>query len=306
MTDNSRQSNLQERNQQALNSISQLQTQEKELYTSLDDPGLTSEQKQQIINKINEISQMRLNIYSGMQDIYSYYQQNVSSSRNTLGQEVSAIDIIENELNQAKKKLNLIQDEKSNKLRLVEINTYYGKRYNAHTQLMKTIVFTCIPIIILSILANRGILPPKLYRVLAAIVLIIGVVILGRQLIDMSNRSNMNWDEYEWYFDPSKAPTASTSDTSSQNPWATGAITCIGSACCYEGSTYDEMKNMCVPNDVYAQDYPDTTTTTTSTTDMTTESFISGKVLGKYGGAQVKATPYNNVIMPTYASLSNF
>ena len=134
MTDNSRQSNLQERNQQALNSISQLQTQEKELYTSLDDPGLTSEQKQQIINKINEISQMRLNIYSGMQDIYSYYQQNVSSSRNTLGQEVSAIDIIENELNQAKKKLNLIQDEKSNKLRLVEINTYYGKRYNAHTQ----------------------------------------------------------------------------------------------------------------------------------------------------------------------------
>jgi hypothetical protein len=304
MTDNSTQSNLQERNQQALNSISQLQTQEKELYTSLDDPGLTSEQKQQIINKINEISQMRLNIYSGMQDIYSYYQQNVSSSRNTLGQEVSAIDIIENELNQAKKKLNLIQDEKSNKLRLVEINTYYGKRYNAHTQLMKTIVLTCIPIIILSILANKGILPPKLYRVLAAIVLIIGVVILGRQLIDMSNRSNMNWDEYEWYFDPSKAPTA-TSDTSSQNPWATGAITCIGSACCYEGSTYDEMKNMCVPNDVYAQDYPDTTTTT-STTDMTTESFISGKVLGKYGGAQVKATPYNNVIMPTYASLSNF
>jgi hypothetical protein len=62
---------------------------------------------------------------------------------------------------------------------------------------------------------------------------------------------------------------------------------------------------MCVPNDVYAQDYPDTTTNT-STTDMTTESFISGKVLGKYGGAQVKATPYNNVIMPTYASLSNF
>jgi len=304
MTDNSTQSNLQERNQQALNSISQLQTQEKELYTSLDDPGLTSEQKQQIINKINEISQMRLNIYSGMQDIYSYYQQNVSSSRNTLGQEVSAIDIIENELNQAKKKLNLIQDEKSNKLRLVEINTYYGKRYNAHTQLMKTIVLTCIPIIILSILANKGILPPKLYRLLAAFVLIIGIIILGRQLIDMSNRSNMNWDEYEWYFDPSKAPTAST-DTSSQNPWATGAITCIGSACCYEGSTYDEMKNMCVPNDVYAQDYPETPTTSTSTS-MTTESFMSGSVLGKYGGTQVKATPYNNIIMPTYASLSNF
>ena len=47
--------NLQERNQQVLDNISQLQTQEKELYTSLDDPNLSSEEKQQIINKINEI-----------------------------------------------------------------------------------------------------------------------------------------------------------------------------------------------------------------------------------------------------------
>ena len=120
--------NLQERNQQVVDNISQLQSQEKELYASLDDPSLTSDQKQQIINKINEISQMRLNMYAGLQDMYSYYQQNVSASRSTLGQEMTAIDIIENELNQSKKKLNLIQDQKYNKLRLVEINTYYGKR----------------------------------------------------------------------------------------------------------------------------------------------------------------------------------
>ena len=46
--------NLQERNQQTLNNISQLQTQEQELYDSLDNATLNLEQKQQIINKINQ------------------------------------------------------------------------------------------------------------------------------------------------------------------------------------------------------------------------------------------------------------
>ena len=72
--------NLQERNQQVLNNISQLQVQEKNLYDSLDDETLSSEQKQLIINQINEISQMRLNLYASLKDMYSYYQKNVSSS----------------------------------------------------------------------------------------------------------------------------------------------------------------------------------------------------------------------------------
>jgi hypothetical protein len=292
--------NLQERNQQVLNNISQLQTQEKELYTSLDDPNLSSEEKQQIINKINEISQIRLNLYAGLKEMYSYYQQNVSASRSTLGQEITAIDVIENELNQAKIRLNLIQDQKYNKLRLVEINTYYGKRYSAHTQLMKTIVLTCIPLIILAILANKGIVPSNIYRLLAALTIIIGIIILGKQLIDISNRDNMNWDEYNWYFNQAEAPTGD--GTEPQNPWATPSVTCIGSACCYEGSTYDASQNICLPNDLYAQQNPPESTDGTNT-----ESFISGQVLGKYAYTPLKPIAINdNNIIQSYASLAKF
>ena len=132
--------NLQERNAQLLNDISQLQIQEKELYSNLEDQTLSSEQKQQIINKINDISQTRLNLYANMKDMYSYYQKNVASSRDTLGEQMTAIDIIENELNEAKIRLNLLENEKNSKIRLVEINTYYGKQYNAHASIMKSIV----------------------------------------------------------------------------------------------------------------------------------------------------------------------
>ena len=299
MTDNSQNfDNLQEKNQQVLNNISQLQTQEKQLYDSLDDVSLTTEQKQQIINQINEISQMRLNMYASMKDMYSYYQKNVSASRSTLGQEVSAIDILENELNQSKRRLNLLQDEKYNKMRLVEINTYYGKRYNAHTKLMKIIVITCIPVIILAVLANKGILPSNLYAFLTGIIIIIGTVLVGLELIDMSNRDNMNWDEYNWYFDKSEAPTSSSDSSSTESdPWATPSVVCIGSACCYDGSTYDDQKNICVPNPVYQQEHPDSTDTTNSTNNV--ETF---KGLSKYAYTQTKPISYNNVVKPIYAS----
>ena len=303
MTDNSQNfDNLQEKNQQVLDNISQLQSHEKQLYDSLDDVNLSSDQKQQIINKINEISQMRINMYSSMKDMYSYYQKNVSSARNALGQEVSAIDILENELNESKKRMNLLQDEKYNKLRLVEINTYYGKRYNAHTRLMKTIVITCIPVIILAILANNGILPKNIYVFLTGIIIVIGVVLIGLELIDMSNRDNMNWDEYNWYFDKTEAPTTDSSESTPTDPWEleSGSIVCIGSACCYDGSTYDEEKNICVPDAIYKKEHPDSTDTT-DTTD-TTDNVETFNVLGKYAYTQTKPISYNNTVMPRYAS----
>ena len=279
MTDNSQYfDSLQERNSQVLNDISQLQKQEQTLYSSLDDVNLSSEQKQQIINKINEISQMRMNLYANLKETYSFYQKNVAASKNIVGESTEAVNILENELNQTKIRLNLLEDQKYNKLRLVEINTYYGKRYNAHSGLMKTIVIMCIPIIILTILINKGILPPKVYAFLMGLILLIGIISIGRQLIDIGSRDNMNWDEYYWYFNRDKAPSENIGDLS--NPWENNiSLTCIGSACCYEGSTYDSIQNVCVP-------------------DLNT--------LEKYGCTQTKSTTLNSNVSPLFSSLSKF
>jgi len=294
MTDSSQDfDSLQERNQQVLNNISQLQIQEQELHRNLDDVRLTTEQKKIIINRINEISQMRMNLYASLKDMTSFYKENVATSRNTLEQSITAIDILENELNESKIKLNIIEEQKSNKQRLVEINTYFGKRYNAHSNLMKIIVFICIPVIILTVLANKGILPLNIYRLLSVIILVIGLILIGLQLIDISNRDDMNWDEYDWYFDKTNAPVSNTYDDSysDKNPWTLPSITCIGSDCCYDGSTYDTKKNMCIPNNIIV--------------DKKTETF-QGLGLEKYGYAQLKPTPLNNNVFPVYASLSKF
>jgi len=102
----------------------------------------------------------------------------------------------------------------------------------------------------------------------------------------------MNWDEYNWYFDKKNAETTTADTTSSSNPWGSVSFTCIGSACCYEGSTYDETNNICVPNEIYQNNNPEA--------KETKESF---RGLDRYAYTQVKPMYLNSAISPIYAHL---
>jgi hypothetical protein len=288
-------SNLQEKNQQVLKNITALQAQEKQLYDSLNNTSLSTEERQQIINKINEISQIRMNMYLAIKNVYSLIEDNVDASIVTIQQQIKAIDVLENELNETKIKMNLLEDQKNNKLRLVEINTYYGKQYNSKSSLMKLIIMICIPIILLSVLYNVDILPTSIYSFLVGLILVIGVFLIGSKLIDIFNRDNMNWDEYDWYFDKNSAPgpdyTGSASSSGYSDPWETATATCVGSACCYANTTYDPEQNICVPNNLYAK------------SANTTETL---SVLSKYGNEPIKTSQLNQTISPIYSSLNNF
>ena len=153
---------LTERRKQIITHISQLQTTEQTLVTQLDVPGLTDAARISILGKINEISQMRIDLYKIINDMYSYYQDNTTHTRDILSDQLAAIAIIETELNDNKKRLNMLNEQKNNKVKLVQINTYYGKYYNARKQIMVTIVLICLPVLILTILGNMGIIPSNL------------------------------------------------------------------------------------------------------------------------------------------------
>jgi hypothetical protein len=202
---------------------------------------------------------MRINLYNSLKKSYSNYQQNVSFSRNVLNDQMISVDVIENELNETKRRLNLIEEQKKNKIRLVEINTYYGKQYNAHKKVMQIIVIMCIFILILNILANKGFIPSKINIFINVFIIVFGLMIIGYEIIDISNRDNMNFDEYSWFFDKSEAPKPTPIDSISYenninlDPWAMArstsmpTITCIGANCCTEDSIYDEIQNKCIP-----------------------------------------------------------
>jgi hypothetical protein len=188
-----------------------------------------------------------------------------------MNNQMVSVDVIENELNNTKRRLNLLESQKNNKIRLVEINTYYGKQYDAHKQIMQIVVIVCIPVLIITMLSSKGILPSKISALFSGIIIIVGLFIIGAKVIDLSNRDNMNFDEYDWYFDKTTAPTTSTETetSSSSDPWATPTYTCVGAECCNDNNTYDSNQNKCIPTATYNANQA--TSSSTSTTETETE-----------------------------------
>jgi hypothetical protein len=183
-----------------------------------------------------------------------------------------AIEIVEQELNVAKRRLKLLEEEKNNKIRIVEINNYYGQKYEEHSSLMKIIVVMLIPILILAILHNKGFIPErfdKVYYFVIVIISFIGAVFIWRTVLSIMTRDSMNYQEYSFAFDPNSAPTSTSVTTT--DPWVTDSNlgTCVGDACCVNGLVYDVSMNLCI--------IPGNETTTTTTT---TESFVN-EVLSK-------------------------
>jgi hypothetical protein len=60
-------------------------------------------------------------------------------------------------------------------------------------------------------------------------------------------RDNMNYQEYNWYFNPTSSTNASTTSSTS-DPWFTSNIsgTCVGQYCCSTGQSYDVSLNQCI------------------------------------------------------------
>jgi len=253
--------NIQQNNEQVLNDIQSLQQMEQQLFNNLEsNPNLTPAEQKKIIEKMNQLSNMRINLYKTLSGVNNYFQNALNTSIGSLKEQVIAIGIVENELNRSKQLLQILNEEKNNRIRLVEINTYYGDKYAEHSQLMKIIIFTLIPIIILAFLYNKGFLPSIIYYVLLIIISFIGAIYFWYRFSSIIMRDNMNYQEYNWNFDPNKAPTGSSTTT---DPWETNLDlgTCIGDACCSDGLVYNSDLNQCVPDKVES---------------FTTESMVNG------------------------------
>lgn len=241
--------NIAQTNEQILNDIQALQQIEKQLFENLEsNPQLSSKDQQNMILKINQLSNMRINLYQTLSGVNDFFQNALTSSVGTLQQQTTAVGIIESELNRSKKQLAQLEDSNLNKIRLVEINDYYGEKYAEHSQLMKIVIYTLVPIIIIAALNNAGILPSSIYLGLLIIVSAIGGFYFWKRFASLIMRDNMNYQEYDWGFDPSSVRAAPIAAASMSDPWANTLSvsgTCVGQGCCSDGLSWSKTLNQC-------------------------------------------------------------
>jgi hypothetical protein len=139
----------------------------------------------------------------------------------------------------------------NNNMRMTEINTYYGEQYKSYIELIKSIIWFSLPILILSILKQKELLPESILNLLIGLVLLMGISYTLWIYYDFSRRSNMNFSEYEWDFSkPAKSDEKPSTIVKDENGMKSLSETlgmgCIGMECCSDGMTYDPVLNKCV------------------------------------------------------------
>jgi len=233
--------------------IQNLQNIELDLYDTLEkgiaNNTLTAADKTTLIDQINKVSDMRVKLFSSLNSLNQHYQGSVASGGSVIQNQINALSVVENELQQSSEALKVLNNDKNNMQRMVEINTYYGEKYSDHKSIMKTVVYFCIPIILITILANMGFLPRSIYAFLLIILSVAAIVVIGVKLIKSLSHDNMNYQEYNWGTQPPTKPEIDTSDTAGKNPWFSIGASCVAQECCEDGFTYvPSPTNKCVAN----------------------------------------------------------
>lgn len=256
--------------QDLINEIKHLQAYETTLFQNLEakisSHTATPSELQDLSNQINEVSKTRADLYKTLYELNTFYVHNLGDTSISLQNQTVALEIVENELNQAKIRLSYIEEQKINKLRLVEIKKYYGEKYEERTYIMSYIVGMFVWTFILSLLSNRGLLPDNVYFLLLLIVFVFYGIMIIRTLMRIVYRDKMNYEEYD-YGSAGILPTANPN--LNYTPFTFGGIwqTCTAQACCAPNETYDPVQNVCVPN---PGSCAATTTTTTAAGTTTT------------------------------------
>jgi len=233
--------------------IQNLQNIELDLYDTLEkgvaNNTLTAADKTTIIDQISKVSDIRIKLFNNLNALNQHYQGSVAASGSVIQNQINALNVVENELKHSAAIYKALNNEKNNMQRMVEINTYYGERYSDHKNIMKTIVYFCIPIILLTVLANMGFLPRSIYAFLIIILSVAAIVIIGVKLIRSLSHDNMNYQEYTWGTQPPTTPAIDTSDSTGKNPWFSIGASCVAQECCEDGFTYvPSPTNKCVAN----------------------------------------------------------
>lgn len=193
-----------------LSNITNLQNVQVKLFSDLErlagSPNINTQDVQdQIKDKFSQIENLtglRSNIFETIKLNYGLTQSDYNIQRKSYAQQLVALEIIENDLKNTSSKLResiLIRD---NSERMVGINNYYTRRYEAHADIMKNIIFYCGIIILVIFLMRMGFISDEITSLLIIVALAIGIIIVGRKVLDLMRRNNIDYDKYNFPFNP--------------------------------------------------------------------------------------------------------
>jgi hypothetical protein len=237
--------------EQLLTSVQQLQNAQRENmneYANAQDPN----ERNKIMAKINKNEVLRTNLLASANNV-NLVQAHATDATRTEAESIAFIvKFTEIELANARERLDAAQIANAGKKRMIEMNTYYGKRFMAQAGVMKIFIYMCIPVLILAVLANAGLLPNYIAGFIIIAIIVTGIIYIYAAVDDINRRDKMNFDEYTWEFDPSRVgtivnPNYGTDGKGSNGNVNLNVVGCFNGNCCGPNTQWDSTTRACVP-----------------------------------------------------------
>ena len=323
---------LQNGNENIVDNIKQLQQFEKELYSELQTISVSSgnsEKQKELILKINTLAEIRTDLFETLKHMANSTQNMIATTRVDLVDQLTLIGVIEDELNKTKELMNQSENIKNNKMRMVEINTYYGKQYSAYTDLMKIVIKTCIPILLLILLKKKNLIPVNIGKALIGLIFITGGYFFIRNFVDIHRRDNMDFDQYSrnldikptHHMDSTYNPDNLDEEADQLFDRLEGDLKgdlkhlsrgCIDSGCCSDNMHYDKELHKCVDgakptdNTSTTMDTTNVEPTPTKAKDNTVETFMGRRASYKDSFRLLSTKNKNSTVKPYLGKNSNY
>lgn len=196
--------------EQIIEKISNLQDLENQKYDDLNillasNPTPDNIAQQKVL--MNDITQLT-NIRSQLFNTLLLQAQNNVKVNDTMNANVqdkhTIVTLKESDLNARRTAIAALNQDIENTQKMVDINVYFKKQYEARVTIMKYIVLVCFLVIFFVVLMNLGWLPQEMVIVLVVIIILAGGLYIGSLMYDAYQRSSINYDEYDWGFDSQK------------------------------------------------------------------------------------------------------
>lgn len=207
--------------QNTLENIKMIQMMEGDIYNKLlqndTTKQLSTQDVQKLLTELANLSTIKLNLYDSIKDIYDSSINSMTTSQQTVQEQLVAIKIVDRELQNSANRMKELDDSNINKMRMIEINRYNEEKYNDHAGFIKYLIIFIVVLLIIYILNRRLLINDTIYKILLFITILIGFIVLGKYYYKMIFRSNMEYQEYKF---PYADVIGSTSkDSTFVNPW---------------------------------------------------------------------------------------
>ena len=134
-----------------------------------------------------------------------------------------------------------------NQRRVTQFNVYQEKKYGSYLEVLQYFTIYCVILLILAILRKRMILSYGFVNLLTMILVVVGGAHLYLKIANINNRNNMNFDEFDWSFNPDNQSDPNRLDTNLHEESVRGGATCVEEACCDTKVTkWCESTGLCI------------------------------------------------------------